>query len=116
MKGLLQAAVGVAGVSIEHLKLVAPAEVKVNSGVVSLIVPVGPPVIVGAGGGVVSTVNDWEATVLVFPRVSEAVTWKVWARRRGWRAVKGLLQAAVGVAGVSIEHLKLVAPAEVKVN
>ena len=35
--------------------------VKVNAAVVAVTVPVGPPVIDGAGGGVLSTVMAWPA-------------------------------------------------------
>jgi hypothetical protein len=47
----------------------------VNAGVVSVVVPEGPLLIVGAlgAGGVVSTVNDRVAAALV-PVPSEAVT------------------------------------------
>ena len=47
---------------------------KVKVGVVSLVGPVGPPLMVGAAGGVVSTVKARVAAALVLPRASLAVT------------------------------------------
>ena len=46
----------------------------------STIVPVGPP-IVGAGGGVVSTVNEAVFTAEALLTASRAMTLKVWRRR-----------------------------------
>ena len=49
----------------------------VKEGVVSTIVPVGPP-IVGAGGGVESTVHVYESAGPVSGVKSVACTWNVW--------------------------------------
>ena len=67
-------------------------------------------------GGVASTVNDWVAAVLVFPAASVARDVEGVGAVGEGGGREGAVQAAVGVAGVSIEQVKPVAPAEVKVN
>ena len=103
-----------ASLSMRHLK-VEPVSVesKEKVGVLSLVVPVGPPVIV-VFGGAVSTVKSREAGVgSVLPAVSVARTSKVWAPSVSAAVVCGEVQVAK--APPSMRHSK-VEPVSVESN